>query len=153
MQAHHTIRLRAAWQCVMLPQAAPTRNEPAIVRFASPGAARAAAGEAFRGAIVCVRRFHAPSGLEPYERVWLVVPGVSAPAKVRLNLRTIGELAFAAEQAEFDITDWLEPANELAIEIDLLSGLVAMFAEEAVLSENGRGPVAGDVRLEIRARR
>ncbi len=101
MTAAHRIRLRGAWEVTPL-----------------------AGGRARH-----VRRFGRPRTLGPGESVWLVCDSAPGPAAVLVN----GEVVGRAEAGPFavEITTWLAPRNELAI-------------------ETADGPL-GEVALEIRS--
>src|SRR5205807_123601 len=56
-----------------------------------------------------------PTGLEPRERVWLVIEGVDARGAVALNGQLLGEVPGYALPTSFDVTGHLLPRNELEI--------------------------------------
>jgi hypothetical protein len=70
-------------------------------------------------AVRCTRRFHAPTNLDPDERVWLVCDAVDFRATFHLNGRELGAIAGHRPQPRIDLTDGLVPHNELVIEIEL----------------------------------
>ncbi len=81
-----------------------------------------------------IRRFGAPTNLDPYERVWLVVQGFQASAEVKLG----GEqLATMVEPRwwDWDITAKLQDRNQVEI----------VFPDDL-----GYGPIWKEVALEIR---
>jgi hypothetical protein len=101
----HRIRLRDPWQ-----------HEP---RRDAPGCARSR------------RRFGYPGRIDPHERVWLVLQGVGGPAEVSLNGVELGRVE---DEAEFEVTAYLRPRNEV------------------VLAGPGDGGVSfAEVALEVRA--
>ena len=103
------------------------------------------------GSRAWVRRFGQPSGLEPGDRVWLVVDG-GLPATLVLN-----GVCLSAECARHDVADLLEPRNELLL---VPSAVVAIDAGRSCettspVSSTGRralDPQFGSVRLEIETR-
>ena len=108
----HSIRLRSVW-----------KSEPA------------AEGVRYR------RGFNRPTGLAAHERVFLVVDRVGAPARVALNGEVLGEVRGAAS-ARFEITQRLQPHNELTFE-------VTGSADTAAPPAGQPGGPIGEVRLEI----
>jgi hypothetical protein len=77
------------------------------------------------------RKFGRPRTLEAHERVWLVCDDVPGPNEVSLNGKDIGD---SSEKGPFaiDITDVLEPRNQILFSVDSSDPL-------------------GEVTLEIRA--
>lgn len=139
----HVIRLRGPWELIAVTQqdsadAGSQPQKPATYshsRVEVPGDWACALGTAFRGTARYTRRFNTPTGLEGQERVWLCCEGVHEIADIRLNDRRLGQIGSGSHQAEYDITDWLRPHNQLVIEV----------------SSTGALPGAlGEVRLEIR---
>lgn len=80
-------------------------------------------------AIIGRRRFHTPSGLEPRERVWLVLAAAGADARVMLNDHELS----AREAPRWEVRSLLhkDRSNELLVESDTLE--VAEFAQGARL--------------------
>src|SRR5438067_5673247 len=95
----HRIRLRGPWEY----------SDPSGIwppgRLTMPAALPEHAGP-----VRLVRRFGAPGRLDSDERVWLVVEGLTAPARIALNGSDLGG-------AEQDVTALLRPRNELVIEL------------------------------------
>lgn len=85
-----------------------------------------------------VRRFGRPSGLEPGNRVWLVMD-LPPPADATLNGVALPALSEAAPW-RIDVTDRLEPRNELVLLLDADGGGVGRATLPAM---------CGRVRLEI----
>jgi hypothetical protein len=113
----HIIRLRGPWRWEVVEQIAPA--EPAAVssgRQHQPADWADILGGSFRGAVRYRRVFHEPTGLEPDQRVWLVVTGVRSHAKVELDGQLLGE-AQGDKPAEFPIAAHLRPTCELAITV------------------------------------
>ncbi len=65
----------------------------------------------------CRRRFGFPGRIDPHERVWLTVAGVSDRAAIALNGTPLGR-AEGAAPVEFDVTALLLPRNELIAEVE-----------------------------------
>lgn len=88
-----------------------------------------------KSSILYKRRFHAPSGIEGGERVWVTIDNQIGEAQVRCNGQVCGNFSGTGE---FDITALLAPYNELEISINGLDG-------------PDRGHARGTVCLEIRS--
>ena len=156
MLLSHVIRLRGPWQCVPLARtvllangksADEPGNLPACGRIELPADWGGLLGDDFRGRVCFTRRFGLPTGLEPEQRIDLVIDGVDAFGNVSLNGEPLGNVA--NEPARFDITRHLKPRNELEVLIEL----PRLIAESAPLPRPGRehlpGGLIGEVRLEI----
>ena len=113
----HSIRLREPWQREPL-------EEGAGVRFR--------------------RRFGYPTGLEPHERVFLVLEPVYRLAKLVLNGNPVAGLTDRNAALEWDVTDRLEERNEIAADIEFGPSSPVGFESRDV------GDILGKVRLEIR---
>jgi beta-galactosidase/beta-glucuronidase len=125
----YVIRLRGPWQYEPPPPAPPGRvtlpmSWADVPRRDGPG------GACFR------RHFNRPTGLEPNQRVWIVVERIGAGSTVSLNDRPLGAVGDGGTAAEFDITGLLEDSNHLALTVDF--------------PQPGASGPFGDVRLEIR---
>lgn len=83
------------------------------------------------------RRFHAPTGLGPEDRVCLVCDGLSGTGTITVNSERIGP---AKQNEPIEITARLQRFNELLIELEVT-------APDA----QGRGGLWGPVALEIHA--
>ena len=68
-----------------------------------------------------VRRFGRPSGIAPADRVWLVMD-VPPPADATLNGVALPPLPEATVPWRIDVTDRLEPRNELVLPLDADGG-------------------------------
>ncbi len=108
-----------------------------------------ALGPDFRGKVRYRRRFNRPSGLDPHERVWLVIEGVDAFGSAALNGRALGDIRGYALPASFDVTDLLGPGNELSLDVELPLVMPLGVLRPGVEGRSG-GPI-GEVRLEIRS--
>jgi hypothetical protein len=117
---HHSIHLGTAWE---------------------PPAAVEADGRVF-----WTRRFGRPGGLEPGDRVLLVVAAAAVAAEVRVNAVSLPPLTAHADRWTHDITPLLRDRNELRITV------AAPAQSDSVREPQGRGPlpsVLGRVTLEI----
>lgn len=103
----HRIRLREPWEC-----------------------------ETRRDGVCWRRRFNRPTGLGSRERVSLVVERLAGNGEVRLNGALLGRLEPADAAARFDVTDRLEPHNEVMLLVSIPkqipTGLPAEVALEIV---------------------
>lgn len=154
----HVIRLRGPWEFEVIERAAPADGaecgDPAASRSGKvklPCDWSEALGRTFRGKVRYRRRFNRPSGLDPHERVWLIVEGVDAFGAAALNGRALGEVRGYALPARFDVTDLLGQANELLLEVELPSAMHDASAPLRPGREDLAGGPIGEVRLEIRA--
>jgi len=100
-------------------------------------------GELFRGRVAYERRFGLPTGLEPQQKVWLVVSEVDFHASVSLNDAPLGEIQLGSPALRVEVRNLLQNSNDLRIEIGLPSG--AERGARAPLA----GGLIGEVRLEI----
>src|SRR4051794_4944409 len=98
----HVIRLRGPWEYLPLakfvPQAEGGWTEqhadlPAAGRMHMPADWKETLGQDFRGRVRYTRHFNCPTGLEPHDRVWLVLEGVDARGEVILNSARLGPAA------------------------------------------------------------
>jgi hypothetical protein len=156
MLPSHVIRLRGPWQCVPLAHTVlladgKTVEEPdhlpAGGRIELPSDWSALLGSDFCGRVRFTRRFGLPTGLEPEQRIDLVIEGVDPFGHASLNGQTLGPLGI--EPARFDVTRQLKSRNELEVVVEL----PRLTSESAPLSRPGRehlpGGLIGEVRLEI----
>ena len=96
---------------------------PATVTM--PGDWSATLGTDFAGAVALERRFSAPRGLEPTQRVWLVFEEVEVLGEVTLNGQGLGtivasmfpalETSWQRCPARFDVTEHLRFRNHLEV--------------------------------------
>jgi hypothetical protein len=111
-------------------------------------------GKGFRGRVRYRRRFNRPTGLEPRNRVWLVIDGVDACGQHSLNGQPLGSIDGYALPAESDVTELLTASNVLEIDVELNESCVGESRLPAILRPGREllagGPI-GEVRLEIRA--
>lgn len=125
MTAPHVIRLRAPWECEPL-----ARGE--LSAEAAPG-------------VRCSRRFNAPSNLDADERVWLLCDAIEHRARFTLNGHSLGMVEGPQAQPRLDLTDHLQPHNQLVVEIELAVDDVA----PTEIGPLGLPGGVGEVRLEI----
>jgi len=92
---------------------------------------------AVTGTVRFRRRFHAPTGLGPNDRVCLVCDGLSGTGTITVNSKPVGP---AQQHEPIEITARLQRFNELLIEL-------TVTAPDA----QGRGGLWGPVALEIHA--
>jgi hypothetical protein len=110
----HRIRLRGPWECAPLDAAValPPRRVTMPCRWGESGL------DAFNGRVRCLRRFGMPRTIDAHERVWLTFAGADARAAVWLNGHFLGRHEGAADAFEFEITNLLQPRNELRVEVE-----------------------------------
>ncbi|HEX4415628.1 MAG TPA: hypothetical protein VH107_18490 [Lacipirellulaceae bacterium] len=141
----HVIRLRGPWQVIplarFLPQSDGTYLEveqalPAECRASMPADWSATLGSDFLGRVRYVRPFHKPTGLEPGERVFLVVEAARTDAAVTLNRKSLGQVRRDGAPLRVDVTELLGGDERLEI-------VVEHATEEDI------GGLVGEVRLEI----
>jgi hypothetical protein len=153
----HTIRLRGPWQLDPVARFV-TRADggyevrsddlPAVARAQMPADWDACFGRHFLGRVRCLRTFQRPTGLEPGDKVWLVVEPPRSRGVVKLADRELGAVAFGGGAGRFDITALLADRNSLEIVV-----------EHPTLDDSGQplggtaidnvGGLVGEVRLEI----
>jgi hypothetical protein len=153
----HTIRLRGPWQlepvyryvrCGDGHYACSTDELPPAAKMIMPADWSDAFGPEFCGRVRYVRVFHAPPGLVPEERVWLVVEPQRSLARVAMAEETLGTVAASGPPGRWDITHRLSETNRLEIFVDhpALDDAELTSAETASLPPGG---LVGEVRLEI----
>lgn len=89
------------------------------------------------------RRFHCPTNLDSHEHVFVVFDGIGGTAEISVNGNQLGTVADGPQREGFDITDLLQPANELFVEITF----------DAESSTDRPGGLWAPVALEIRSQR
>lgn len=154
----HTIRLRGPWQLepvfryVRREDGGFERQEsglPAGTRMQMPADWSAALGADFLGRVRYVRTFNAPPGLQPDERVWLVVEPQRSLARVVMVEEMLGEVAADGPPQRFDITHRLSPHNRLEIFVDHPALADLDGKEHGSSGDREPGGLVGEVRLEI----
>jgi hypothetical protein len=153
----HTIRLRGPWKLEPVFRYVPRADGgydrladglPPAARMQVPADWSAAWGGDFLGRVRYVRTFNSPPGLQPDERVWLVVEPQRSEARVVMLEDTLGVVAAEGPPQRFDITHRLSPHNRLEIFVDhpaIVSGWSGVQGG-ATLPPGG---LVGEVRLEI----
>src|SRR5262245_15207785 len=162
----HTIRLRGPWfveptkRFVPQPDGSykPTEDDlPRSARATMPADWSALFGADFLGRVRYRRTFQKPTGLDPGERVFLVVETQQSSACITIKRQLVGFVYVGEPAGRFDITDRLEDHNRLEIFVD--HPAVELIAEhpdyDALRSTVGDpaqlspGGLIGEVRLEI----
>jgi hypothetical protein len=153
----HSIRLRGPWQLEPVYRYvlrengefdACTANLPAPATMKMPADWSAAFGAEFLGRVRYVRTFHAPPGLVPEERVWLVVEPQRSEARVVMGDDTLGVVPAGGDAQRFDITHRLGNSNRLEIFVDH-PALVEGKSTVGNPRDLPPGGLVGEVRLEI----
>ncbi len=153
----HTIRLRGPWQLEPVFRYVPREDGgyerladglPAAARMHVPADWSGAFGGDFLGRVRYVRTFNSPPGLQPDERVWLVVEPQRSEASVMMSEESLGVVKADGPPLRFDITHLLSPQNRLEVFVD--HPVIA----EGRTTESGAaslppGGLVGEVRLEI----
>lgn len=119
----HRIRLRGPW--TVTPTAGGSSR---VVKL--PAQWDLVTGE--RSGVRLTRHFGWPAALQPHERVWIIINGVTAPCTIRLNDQTLGPVD--GTFAEWEMTGLLQERNDLSI----------------TLSAAPRGAVWDEVAVEVR---
>jgi hypothetical protein len=154
----HVIRLRGPWQCEPLAQTSlrpdglieeDTAVLPTPGRREMPSEWAARLGPAFRGRVLCRRRFGCPTGLHPRDHVHLVIQRIMAAGRVLLNQTILGQLAAGQKDIRFEITRLLKRRNEVHVEVDFPRGGPERHAGGRPSLENAEIFPFGEVRLEI----
>jgi hypothetical protein len=156
----HIIRLRGPWQYEplartrLLPDGSTiteTGEVPGAGSMQMPADWNAALGSEFRGRVRYTRRFGRPRGLEDGDRVQLVLAQLDAFGAVCLNARPLVRIPPGMLDTRVDITDRLQPRNELSVEVELPRCDAASPPLPRLGRENRAGGLVGEVRLEISA--
>jgi hypothetical protein len=153
----HIIRLRGPWQVEPLKrfvlQADGTYKPedgglPASRRMTMPADWTDFLGAQFLGRVRYRRTFNKPTGLDSGERVWLVVEPARSEACIVWKGDLVGHVWPGESTKRFDVTDRLEPHNEVEIIVDH-PALNYMRSRVGDPLELGPGGLIGEVRLEI----
>jgi hypothetical protein len=152
----HTIRLRGPWQLEAVARFVARRDGsfeaagddlPTSTRATMPADWSQSFGPGFLGRVRYVRSFQTPTGLEPGDKVWLVVEPPRSQGIVRLSDRQLGTVQRDRPAGRFDITSLLTDRN-----------LLEVVVEHPALDEgrpiagsdiHAAGGLVGEVRLEI----
>jgi beta-galactosidase/beta-glucuronidase len=131
-----------------------TSDLPPLGRVRVPADWGATLGQDYRGRVCYRRSFGRPTGLEPRERVWLVIEGVDASGDVALNSQPIGRVDGYALRAAFDITEQLQARNQLEIVAETPPELDLRASQQPACLRPGRehdpGGLIREIRLEVR---
>jgi hypothetical protein len=125
----HVIRLRGPWELVTVAEHAPSAAVGSQ-RVQMPCDLAELLGPEFQGQVRLVRPFNRPTNLDPHERVYLVLEGLSASAALVLNGAALIFEA-ADSTARVEITPHLALHNRLEVSLAV------------------PGETLGEVRLEI----
>jgi hypothetical protein len=106
----HRIRLNGPW---LLDRRAGNGAGP--IHVTMPAARETLVRDGAERRIRLRRKFGAPTQVDDFERVWLVVEGLATPAQLSLNGNDLGE---HIESVAFDVTERLRARNELVVEMD-----------------------------------
>jgi len=87
------------------------------------------------------RKFHRPTNLDPHERVLIVFTEVGGSGRVSINGKQVDEFSAEGELVEIEITAFLKPFNELAVELKF----------DPHFDAHQRGGLYGVTALEIRS--
>jgi hypothetical protein len=146
----HIIRLRGPWQLEPVERWVRRADGgydqvcddlPAATKATMPADWSESFGPEFFGRVRYSRHFNLPTGLEPNDKVFLVVEPPRSRAQVRLNGQALGELRFGGPAARFDVARLLAVKNSLEIEVE--------HPEPDDGSRGATGGLVGEVRLEI----
>ena len=94
----------------------------------------------FCGAARLSRRFGCPSGLEPINRVFLVIDACQPLLRVSLAGVSLGPSVAAAGVKRYDITSLIEMHNQVDVDVERMSG---------DRGHDNSQPILGEVWLEI----
>ncbi len=123
---HHRMHLKGPWFYEWLdgPHACGDGDEDAAIdspllndsRVRMPSSMNDSFGKV-SGRIVFRRRFQRPTNLDDNERVHIAFDGIGGRADVAVNGHPLGSLKNNTETVSFDMTDLLEPSNELTVDL------------------------------------
>ena len=140
----HSIRLHGPWKAEVLEQfGSDTGESQSEQRVTIPADWGDWLGPTFRGRVAYHRTFHLPTGLEPDQKVWLVVEQADYRALAFLNDESIGLLPWGDPPLRVEVRSQLLEFNQLRIEVELPNDV-----ERGDRSELAGGLI-GSVRLEI----
>jgi len=153
----HIIRLRGPWRLeaverfVLQPDGTyrtTSADLPSAARVTMPADWAESLGNDFLGRVRYLRTFQKPTGLEPGERVFLVVEPPRSRGALTLSGQPLGEIHWGGRRVRFDITAKLEDHNRLEIVVEHPS----LDAAGTPIDDSGTdspGGLVGEVRLEI----
>lgn len=132
----HSIRLRGPWECFL-----PGETEPRRIEMPATWQALAdLAGSdlSHPGPIRLLRRFGMPTGIDPGDRLEIVIDSAGVPLEASLNGQLLGSLSPSQQPRRLNVMGLLASRNELAISFSP--------------TDAGASPLSfpiGEVRLEI----
>ena len=144
----HTIRLRGPWQYCVL-EGTPTAPAGTSGQIQMPADWSATLGAEFRGVVRYTRKFGCPSGLTDLVHVLLVVSAVNNSATIQLNDQPLGRVTGSHGPQAFDISERLQPRNQLDIDVSLPIDLDLRAEHNRADGDERSGGLIGEVRLEI----
>lgn len=144
----HTIRLRGPWRyCVQ--QGTPSVPAGTSGEIQMPADWSETLGIEFRGIVRYTRNFGCPSGLTDLVHVLLVVSAVHETATIRLHGQVLGQATRDTGPVAFDISECLEPRNQLDIDVAVPIDLDSGTEQNRTQHHEQPGGLIGEVRLEI----
>jgi hypothetical protein len=105
----HQIRLHGPWEVT-----GPGEERPRSVKM--PQDWQTLFGET-AGLARFSRWFHAPTNLDPDERVWLSLAGIGGDGHISLNGQPLQQVTNDESTVAVDLTDHLRPRNQVVIEL------------------------------------
>lgn len=140
----HKMTLRGPWELQWLESA--DEPQPAKVdssqplRVKMPSDWQSQFGDQ-AGTVSFKRHFHKPTNLDDNESVFVVLTGFGGHGTASLNGDSLGEFQDGSGPVEFEITNRMDPSNQLVLELEFDPGS----------SGNSPGGLWGPVVLEIRS--
>ena len=113
----HSIRLRGPWECFL-----PGEAEPRRIEMPATGQRLAdliPAGTPLPCPVRLLRHFGLPTGIEPSDRLEIVVESAGVPLDVTLNGQPLGQLSPTNQPSRLDVTSQLSLRNELSLAFPL----------------------------------
>lgn len=136
----HRIRLRGPWEYQPL-----TPREGTVGRMTMPCRWGDGGLASFAGTVRFLRRFHWPSAIDPLERIWLTLAGVTGSADLSLNEHPLAPPP-ETESFELEVTRFLQARNVLRVDLTADTPSAGLWGEVAL--EVRRTAYLQDVRIE-----
>ena len=111
------MRLHGPWQYEWLSQDPSDSIVPRTGRVKIPIQWKSLFGDV-AGKACFRRRFHKPTNLEAHERVYIVLEEIKGRVQISINDSVLGTADNPQETIDYEITEYLEPFNELSVEIE-----------------------------------